>query len=99
MGCTQRLATEKITNHPTRGHCQLLHTEIFRMNNLNVTEKCVRRSHRHLLKKTIHVVEGVILPPFCKLAEVVIALTGMVFPLLYTRFFLGTGMQFSRKGL
>ena len=48
------------------------------MNDLNVTEKIIRRSHRHLLRKTIFVVEGVILPPLSRLAEVVIAMTGMV---------------------
>ena len=49
------------------------------MNDLNVTEKIIRRSHRHLLRKTIFVVEVVILPPLSKLAEMVIAMTGMVF--------------------
>ena len=55
------------------------------MNDLNVTEKNIRRSHRHLLRKTLHAVEGFILPPLFRLAEVIIAIAGMVllsFPVL-----------------
>ena len=49
------------------------------MNDLNVTEKNIRRSNRHLLRKTLHVMEGFILSPLFRLAEMVIAITGIVF--------------------
>lgn len=49
------------------------------MNDLRVLEKNIRRSNRHIQRKSLYALEGFLLPPLYRMSEAFVALIGLIF--------------------